>query len=142
MLIFQTHFSDLPGLLQAFIGFCVFLAGVGVTFIFFRSGLLEKQASGFKGLYEMEKEKAKAFETEAKDKATKLQQLQGEHEALKLEYSGLSQLFSKKSLLLEFLTGYTGKTVRFIDEGAFSIHEIKPLPVTNQQLLQETNSNE
>lgn len=141
MLLLQTNYFEIPGYILAILGFAGAIAGALTTYIFMRSGLTEKKADGYQKLFEMEEIRANKIEKLNQDLKEENDAMKLENDSLNREYTALSQLFAKKSLMLEFFTGYTGKTVSFIDNGQYTILDVKPLPV-NRVLLEKGSKDE
>lgn len=103
MLLFQAF--ELPVSFTVILSLASAIAGVLVTIFYFRSGLQEKTIAGYKELHAMEEKRANALEVLLEKRDADLLKCKSELSTLSEEYSGVSQLFAKKSFMLEALTG-------------------------------------
>jgi hypothetical protein len=102
-LLFES--IEIPFSVTVIIGVVSAIIGVAITIIYFRSGLQEKTLTGYKGLYEMEEKHSKALQGELDKTQAELAKKTAECNSVSQEYEGLSQLFAKKSFMLEAITG-------------------------------------
>jgi hypothetical protein len=80
-----------------------------------RRGIESKVGDGYKKLYEMEEKRAIKYESLYNSEQAEHNILKIDYEAVSSEYSQLSELFAKKSLVLEAFTGQYGGVAKAIE---------------------------
>lgn len=85
----------------------------------YKSGMPDRKAQLWRENYEAEKVNREHWEKNAKELAEAKKTWDNERASLVSDYSQLSQLFAKKSLLLEALTGYYGSISEAMESGNF-----------------------
>lgn len=116
MFIFFLQYQiEVSGLVAAILAIASAIAGFIVAYVYFRSGIERKKADGYKGLLEIEEIKAIKYESLYKATLGELNGIKLDYEALSVEYSQLSELFAKKSLILEAFTGQYGGAAKAVE---------------------------
>ena len=91
------------------------IVGFFVCYVYFRTGIESKKAEGYKALYEIEEKRAVKYEAQYKTEAEEHNTLKTDYESLANEFGQLSELFAKKSLILEAFTGQYGGVAKAIE---------------------------
>lgn len=115
MLLLLFEIFEIPGYITLIVGTLSAISGFAVAYVYFKSGIESKKADGYKGLYELETERAKKYELLFIQEKDEHNITKGDYDSLADEYGQLSELFAKKSLILEAFTGQYGGVAKTIE---------------------------
>jgi hypothetical protein len=132
LLLLQETGYGIPLGIAAIISACIIIASFFVTRSIYKTTLPTRQAQQWQANYEAEKVRADTLANQntelLKSKAT----YEKEHGLIALEFSQLSQLFAKKSIILEALTGEYGNLAELAERGELADYlRARKAPVTD-----------
>lgn len=112
LLQWREQVSWLSAIVGGIIGIGTGVAAFAVAWVYFKTGLEEKLTIKYKGLYEAEKADNDRLAREASSAKqareaaeAHARTVEAERQDILLDYTQLTQLFAKKSVILETLTG-------------------------------------